>query len=758
MRIHSLSQKEYKNGRIRYGGLMVRQEIRKFNMDCRGHRGLECFAPCSLYSVLFENGIVGDLNVCDDVAPLAAYSSGGCTFTAEFEVTPLILSMKNVYMRFAGLDTLCKIEINGREIATVDNMHRTYDLEAKTKLHLGMNTLRLTFSKPSNTLSVRRAYTAFGKDGYPDICDMGIFRKIEIIAFNHKIISDVQVKQTHTESAVRLDIRVDTLGYDELSRTVATMTSPAGNVYFCGFVGNEGSITVTEPNLWWPSGIGMQNLYRLNVNLYSDSDLEDTRDIKIGLRSFAMEQIDGQKRLTVNGVPVFVMGAEYMLEDVLPSRASENRTRAALEDARDANFNTVLVHGNGVYPENYFFDACDELGLIALLQLPVSDARAEDTEEFKDNIVAELKDNLTRIAHHPSLGAVIGNARVKKLFTTSDGGDSFATDVMSLEGVSVCDLCGESLKGLVRVGYDSLPTYNSTLKFTKPENRNIGSALFELHGADSTSVNNMLLGAHEEYPYANGMKELSYVSGMYSAEASMREVETVRREAKKPFGVIMRRMNELWPSLSPSAVDYYGGRKPLHYREREFFAPVRVSVSVSGTKAKFVISNDTRQDYVGIFSYAVMNNKNQPMFRDSFPIRARASSNLEVYRVDLGSVISGHEKEYYLMCSVSDKINDASKCIHLFTKTKRFKFLKPEYTVDVVGNGMEFVATVGASSFVKGVEVSFDGLEATVDRNYFDITGLAPVRIRITTPHMTTVEKLKRVMSVRSVYDLGREE
>lgn len=737
---------------------MVRQEIRKFNMDCRGHRGLECFAPCSLYSVLVDNGIIGDLNVCDDVSSLASLSAGGCTFTAEFEVTPLILSMKNVYLRFAGLDTLCRIEVNGRELATVDSMHRTYDFEAKTKLQLGMNTLKLTFSRPTLTPHVRRAYSTFGKDGYPEIYDMGIFRNIEIIAFNHKIISDVAVKQTHTDGAVRLDLKVDTLGYDELSRTVATMTSPAGNVYFCGFVGNEGSITVTEPNLWWPSGIGVQNLYKLNINLYSDSDLEDTREIKIGLRTVTVGEVDGEKRLTVNGVPVFVMGAEYMIGDVLLPRISAEKTRAMLEDARDANLNTVLVHGGGAYPEDYFFDACDELGLIALMQLPVSDVKADDGEEFKQSLVAELRDNIKRIAYHPSFGAVIGNARVKRLFTDKDGADTFAREVIDLDGVGVCDLAGDCYRHVARVGYDSLPTYSSVIAFTKPENRNIGSRLFELHGADSTAVNTMLAGAHAQYPYANGMSELSYVTGMYSAEASMQEVEAIRREAKKPFGVLMHRMNEPWPSLSPSAVDYYGGRKPLHYYERDFFAPVRVSVSMSGTKARFVVSNDTRQDYVGVFSYAVMNSKNQPMFRDSFPIRARASSNLEVHRADLGSVISGHEEEYYLLCSVSDKINDASKCVHLFTKNKRFRFLKPEFTCDVVGNGIEFVATVGAQCFAKGVEVSFDGVTASVDRNYFDITGLAPVRIRITTPRMTTVEKLKRVMKVRSVYDLGREE
>jgi beta-mannosidase len=660
-------------------------------------------------------------------------------------------------MRFAGLDTFCKIEVNGKDLGTVDNMHRTYDFEVKTKLELGMNTLKLIFSKPQNTPEVRRAYATFGKEGSHSLYDMGIFRKIEIIAFNHKIISDVKIKQTHGDKYVRLDIKIDTLGYDEMSRTVATMTSPAGNVYFCGFVGGEGSITVTDPNLWWPKGLGMQNLYKLNVNLYSDSDLEDTREIKIGLRRMSVRSDNGKQTLLINDVPMFVMGAEYMLGDVLLPSITEERTRALLEDAADASFNTVFIHGSGLYPENYFFNICDELGLLTFMQLPVSNKKAEDTEAFKNEIKAELKDNLTRMANHPSLGVIVGNDRVNRIFDTDEERARFISDFAELDGGNVLDLCGECYKQLARVGHDSLPTYNSILNFTTSDNRNLGSKLFELHGADSTTVNKMLSGALEEYPYANGMKELSYVTGLYSAEASMREAQTFRRESVKPMGVLMRSMNDPWPSLSPSAVDYYGGRKPLHYYEREFFAPVRISVVVKGSKAKFVVTNDMRQDYVGVFAYAIMNAKNKPMFRDSFPIRAKASSNLEVHNVDLGSVISSHENEYYLLYTITDKINDASKGIYLFTKIKRFKFLQPNFEFDVTGNGTQFVATIAADCFAKGVEISFDGVEATVDRNYFDLTGTAPVQVQVTTPRITTVEKLKRVMRIRSVYDLGRE-
>jgi len=737
---------------------MVRQEIKKFYMDCREYKGLDCLVPCSLYSVLFEHGIIEDPSVSDDTDALVRYSDGGCTFLADFEVTPLIMSMKNVYLRFAGLDTLCRIEINGKEIAVTDNMHRTYDFDVKTKLDVGKNTLKLIFSKPESAPNLRKAYGSFGKDASPALYDMGIFRKIEIIAFNHKIISDVKVKQIHTENSVRLDLKIDTLGYDELSRAVATMTSPAGNVYFCGFVGGEGSITVTDPNLWWPNGLGMQNLYKLNVNLYSDSDLEDTYDMRIGLRTVAMNTDSDESKLLINGTPMFAMGGEYMPEDILTVRASESRTRTILEDAKRANFNSVFIHGSGHYPENYFFDICDELGLAVWAEIPVENVEAENTAAFAENVKAELRNNLTRIAHHPSLAVIVGNERVAALFDSDEDARSFANSFSLFEGMNVFDLSGESKGHFAKVGYDSLPTYDSILKFTKPENRNIGSKLFELHGANNESVVNMLAGAYEEYPYANGMKELSYVMGLYSANASMRAVEKIRRENRNLLGVLMHRMNDTWPSLSPSAVDYYGGRKPLHYYEREFFSPVRISVVHHGTRVKFVVCNDMRQDYVGVFSYAIMNNRNKPVFRDSFPIRARASSNLEVHNVDLGSVILGHENEYYLSYSVADKSNEASKGTYLFTKIKRFNFPKPEYAVEITGNGMEYIATVGADCFVKGVEVSFDGAKVSLDRNYFDITGRAPVRIHLTTPRMTTVEKLKRVMKIRSVYDLGREE
>ena len=738
---------------------MVKQEIKSFRMDFGEHKGLECTAPCSLYSVLYGNKLIGDPSVSDNVSLISGYSEHGCTFYSEFEVTPLVMSMKNVILRFKGLDTLCKIEVNGHEVASTDNMHRTYDVEVKTKLNIGNNLLKLSFLPVRENPDLRKAAFSFGKGNAPYLPDMGIFRSIELVGFNHKIISDVRIKQTHSENSVRLDMSVRTVGYDNMSRAVATLTSPAGNVYFCGFIGGEGSITVSDPNLWWPNGLGMQNLYKLNVNLYSDSEIEDTYEMRIGLRTVALERNDdGGLSFTVNGCPVFAMGGEYMSEDILLSRLSEERTRGLLASVKEANFNSVFIHGSGYYPENYFFDACDELGLVAWMEIPLPAKDTPDNDSQAEGLKREISENLTRISHHPSLAVIVGNERVRGLFSSDSEAESFACGFSDFEGMNVFDIGGECRERFVRVGHPSLPTYDTAVRLAEPKNRNLCSEVFELHGATGDTVIRMLTDAYENYPYANGMSELSYIIGLSSAERSMAEVEAARREKSRPIGILMESMNDTWPSVSSSGIDYFGGKKPLHYYERRFFLPVKVSVIQSGTRVRFVVSNDMRQDYTGVFAYAIMNNKNQPVFRDSFPIRARATSNLEVYGADIGSAISGHENEYYLLYSVSDKSNESSVGIHLFTKTKKYKFLEPNYSIEVVGNGTDYVATIGADCFVKGAELSFGKEAVTPDKNYFDITGKAPVRVRLKTPRVTTAEKIKRIMKIRSVYDLGHEE
>lgn len=736
---------------------MIKFEIKDFTLDVGTSSDLKCTSPCSKYSVLFEHGIIGDPAVGLNVRADETYGDKNCIFTAEFEVSSLMLSMKSVFLRLDGIDGACRVELNGRELAKITNVHRRYSFDVKTVITAGKNTLKLEFDAKADA---RRVSSFSGTVDSPRFTDMGIARTVELVGFNHKVISGLKVKQIHTENQVRLDLSLDTIGYDEMSRAVATLTSPGGMVYFCGFLGGKGSITINEPNLWWPSGLGMQNLYRLNVNLYSEREIEDTYEMRIGLRTvtFTKDAASGIDVPMINGVPMFPLGAKYKTENLLLSKITEESTKAVLEAAKGANMNSVYVDAGSYYPADFFFSTCDELGLLVWQTIPdIDDAADVDNADLAKEIMSEMSENLTRISTHPSLGVIVGNEKVARIFGSTEASETLVARFSDFDGMNVFDASGAIASGITTIAYDSVPSYESLCAFADPAGRNLGSEVMELHGATPERVIGMLTDAYNTLPLANGADELFYVLGMSSAELSRIAVEDARKSEGAKIGIFFETLNETWPSISASAVDYYGKRKPLYYFCRRFFGKINVTVERKGNRVKFIAVNSDRIDLNGVFSYSIMDNCNKPVFRDSFPIKIGAGEIMELHNADISSAINSHEREYYLTYSVSDGSTVSARGIYLFVTPKRFNFGKPKFTTSISGNGSEYTVSVSSDCFTKGVEISFPGVDYDLEDNYFDIMSKAPVRVRLRTKRPITVEKLTRIMKLRSVYDLGRD-
>ena len=111
----------------------------------------------------------------------------------------------------------------------------------------------------------------------------------------------------------------------------------------------------------------------------------------------------------VNGICFFAMGADYIPEEHLLGRRSKERTRKLLMDCKEANFNSIRVWGGGFYPDDWFFDLCDELGLVVWQDFMFACSVYELTPEFEENIRQEFIDNIKRIRHHACLGLWCGN-------------------------------------------------------------------------------------------------------------------------------------------------------------------------------------------------------------------------------------------------------------------------------------------------------------------------------------------------------------
>lgn len=187
-------------------------------------------------------------------------------------------------------------------------------------------------------------------------------------------------------------------------------------------------LVIETPQLWWPNGFGSQPLYTVITELTSadGKQIYDRTEKRIGLRTMTMntekDAYGNAFAHVVNGVEIFAMGADYIPEDNILHRMNSARTRDLLQQCKAANFNCIRVWGGGLYPDDSFFDICDELGLMVWQDFMFACANYRLTEDFEENIMAELKDQIRRLAHHASLGLWCGNNEMEMFVDQGEWG------------------------------------------------------------------------------------------------------------------------------------------------------------------------------------------------------------------------------------------------------------------------------------------------------------------------------------------------
>ena len=69
------------------------------------------------------------------------------------------------------------------------------------------------------------------------------------------------------------------------------------------------------PELWWPNGLGKQNMYELSIKLVEDEKVIEEITKKIGIRTIKLILSENEKpefKFAVNNFPIFLRGANWI--------------------------------------------------------------------------------------------------------------------------------------------------------------------------------------------------------------------------------------------------------------------------------------------------------------------------------------------------------------------------------------------------------------------------------------------------------------
>lgn len=791
--------------------------------------------PGSIMNDLLKNGLTKDPFYRDNEYEAYNLFREDYEYVRTFIVDDDILIKNSINLVCEGLDTLAEIKLNGHLVASTDNMHRRYKFDIKEFLKNGKNQIRILIKSPVQFIEnawaekndiwgvcakdgyqyIRKAHYMYGWDWGPAIPDGGIWRDIYIEAFEYGSIEQAYIRQQHENEKVKLIVNVELNNYSKKPHILkGSVITPEGqkNLKLIFNEYNIGELVIENPQLWWPAGYGQQPMYKVVIELLAEEKIVDSIDYKIGLRTLGIKREKDQWgesfAYEINGIAIFAKGANYIPEDNILARCNRERTELLIQHAVDANFNSLRVWGGGIYPEDYFFDLCDEYGIIVWQDFMFACAQYILTDEFVKTIKAEISDNIRRLRHHPSIALWCGNNEMEWLWmdtqtkgrskqqmdeylelfeeiippiaakedpdrlywpaSPSSGGNFDDPNAENRGDVHYWDVWhglkpfSEYRKFFFRFcsefGFQSFPSLKTVKTYTLPEDQNIFSYVMESHQKNDGANGKILYYLSENFKNPKDFDSLLYVSQLLQAEAIKYGVEHWRRNRGRCMGSIYWQYNDCWPVASWSSVDSFQRWKALHYFAKRFYSPILASAEENGLSVNLHVSNESFDDVNGTLVWDLKTLDGKIIDTGKKEVSVDKLSSIKVISLDYNKLLSDMDVRRDSFLEFGYLINGemVSKSSLLFVPNKYLKYKKPLININAEINTRFIEITLISDTYAGYVELMPLDTDCVFSDNYFSLTpGLAKtVTVDINKYNLDmSLEVFMKQLQIRSIAD-----
>ena len=803
-------------------------------------REYDARVPGSVLSALLENGDVEDPFYRRNEYRVREMFREDYEFQREFEIPDLFAEEEEPELVCEGLDTLAEIRINGNVVGKADNMHRTWRIPVREVLQKGRNSISIRFFSPLKFIDgyeygegrtvqyvpcgcmrgnhlLRKAHSMFGWDWGPQLPDMGIFRDIYLESRGRVRLGQIYIKQIHENGTVKLNVKAECYNSKEDMSLSVSLSAPenSGNtaensiiaaksiesIPVCrkdDRISAETELEVSDPKLWWPAGYGAQSLYRVTVRLCDRSGrLLDEIQKTIGMRTLTVirekDEWGREFAFQVNGVKIFAMGGNYIPEDCVYSRITEERQEYLVKSMVRANFNCVRVWGGGYYPADHFYDLCDRYGLIVWQDLMFACNVYEVTDHFAENCRREVKENLERLRHHACLGLICGNNEIEsawdhweefqkeslylradyiRLFeeilpkavaeaapdtfywpSSPSSGGCFADPDNENNGdthywavwhgqLPFTDFGNHWFRFCSEFGFQSFPCMKTVESFTEEEDRNIFSRVMESHQKNDAANGKILYYLSENFRYPSTLEHTVYISQVMQGMAVRYGAEHWRRHRGRCMGALYWQVNDNWPAPSWSSMDYYGRWKALHYMAKEFFARRTSSLEVKDGRFRLWAENETDlpQKYrmkiilkkMDLTVVAEVSGTGEAGAFTSVCGAEFAPGLCEAYLELKRNCGPGEDPEEELFVEGVVIFEDGTVCrsVETLLPYKYLRLPEPVFRGEISESETTYEICLESDCFAAFTELSVSGADVIFSENYFHLTGQKK-RIRI---------------------------
>ncbi|MDE4541120.1 glycoside hydrolase family 2 protein [Thermoanaerobacterium sp. R66] len=618
---------------------------------------------------------------------------------------------------FEGIDTLADIYFNGDYLGTAENMFISYEYDVTDLIKEKNNVLEVYFQSITKAIRsiekdsplklessfesarpyIRKAQYSFGWDWGPRLIQVGLWKDAYI-----SIIKDAAIEKPffYTEKLrdgaayVRVSASISYFADFDLKAEVTI--SYDGEV--CGrkvvsitYGEIDAAFKIDEPKLWYPNGVGPQNLYDICIKLTMADVVVDELNFRSGIRVVELlrekDDIGESFIFEINGIKIFAKGADWIPADSFLPRITKEDYYTFIKLAKDANMNMLRVWGGGIYEDEAFYDACDKMGIMVWQDFMYACAQYPDQFDWFQQMAAEeAEDVLLRLRNHPSIvlwcgnnenntgfyswwgngdPKYLGNYIYKEILpqicekydpsrpywvsspyggvdpNSESEGDRHQWNVWS-GWTDVKAYLADKSRFVSEFGFQSMPDWKTVLSYTKEDDRYILSPVMISHNKQIDGMERLIRYMVSELGFPKDFKSFVYLTQFNQAEAIKKGVEHWRARKFMTAGTLYWQFNDCWSVASWSCIDYYKRKKALYYYSGRFFANVLPYIAEEDGGITIYGISDLQQDveaYVEVLCYSFDGEK---MWEKKFNTRLIANDVVKIAHYDERQIAEEH--------------------------------------------------------------------------------------------------------------------
>lgn len=573
-------------------------------------------------------------------------------------------------------------------------------------------------------------------------------------------------------------------------------------------------VTVERPVCWMPNGWGEPALYDFSAQVVCGGKVIAEKHHRIGLRTVRLvnekDKYGESYYFEVNGIPMFAKGANFIPNDALLPAMTTERYQTLFRDIKEANMNVIRVWGGGTYEDDRFYELADENGILVWQDFMFACTAYPADPTFLKRVSQEAEYNIKRLRNHACLAMWCGNneileglkywgwqsrytketyeqlyrdydklfrellpAKVEELdsgrfyvhsspyFANWGRPDSWGTGDSHNWGIWYGKKTFESSdtelgRFISEFGFQSFPEMKTIATFAAPEDYEIESEVMNAH--QKSSIGNNLIHTYMERDFIvpEKFEDFVYVGLVLQGQGIRYCLEAHRRNRPYCMGTLYWQLNDSWPVVSWSGIDYYGNWKALHYQAKRAFEPLLINaVHEDGNLNIYLISDKLQSISDLTLTMQLVDFNGKRLDKRKVSVHAPANASEKVFGRALDEWADENQrKECFLLLTLNDKSgHEIARRVHFFVPTKELKLPETavKYTVKLQDGRCE--VTLDSRRLAKDVFVQIPIQGARFSDNFFDLLPGETKKITITSPELRKGDKPEIIIKhIRETY------